>query len=60
MKNSTLFGELWIDDKGEPHFICHISDEDYLRVRSGIEKFIALLQEQLNNEKQCPFFVEKK
>jgi hypothetical protein len=57
---SELFGELWLDERGEPHFVCHIKGHDYPKARAGIEKFIALLKEQIKNEQQCPFFQEQK
>jgi hypothetical protein len=53
---AELFGELYLDEHGQPHFICHIRGEDYGKARDGIEKFIALLQEQIKNERQCPFY----
>jgi hypothetical protein len=51
-----LFGELYIDKEGEAHFICHTKNDDFKQTKVAIQKFIVLLQGQLDREKQCPFY----
>lgn len=47
-------GELWIDDAGEAHFLCHTVGDDFAYTKKAIEKFIAVLQRQIDNEELCP------
>lgn len=54
--DTRLWGELRLDESGEAHFICHTKDEDFATTRSAFEKFIALLQGQIANERECPFY----
>lgn len=51
-----LFGELWIDNEGEAHFVCHTKNDDFPATKAAFEKFIALLQRQIQDEKECPFY----
>lgn len=53
---SRIWGELLLDDKGEAHFICHTKDDDFLATKIALGKFIELLQRQVTNEAECPFF----
>lgn len=54
----SIFGELYLDAKGEAHFICHDKGDDFLATKEALLKFIALLQEKVNSEKNCPFYVD--
>lgn len=54
--NTQPHGELWIDEAGEAHFLCHTVGDDFTGTRTAIEKFIAVLQRQLDNEARCPLF----
>lgn len=58
MKNSNqLRGELYIDEAGEAHFICHTPPEiGFEEARDGLEKFVALMQSKLDNQAQCPHY----
>lgn len=53
------YGELWIDKNGEPHFLCHIEGENFSEAKVAIEKFIAVLQQQIDNEEHCPYWEAK-
>jgi hypothetical protein len=55
-QNWRLYGELYLDAEGEAHFICHTKDDDFQATRRALKKFIALLQDQLDRERECPFF----
>lgn len=50
------FGELYLDAQGEPHFICHTATTDFAATKVAINKFIALLQSQVERESECPYF----
>lgn len=50
------YGEMYLDTDGEAHFECHTQGEDFARTRVAIEKFVRLLQRQLDNESSCPFY----
>lgn len=55
---ASPYGELYIDAAGNPHFICHTTGEDFPRTKEALQKFIGLLQRQLDNEESCPYYVE--
>ena len=53
--SETLHGELHIDEQGNAHFMCHTPGGwSFAEVKTGIEKFIAVLQDQLDREHECP------
>lgn len=54
--DARLWGELFLDATGEAHFICHTKDENFPATKAAFEKFIALLQRQIANERECPFY----
>lgn len=55
-EGSLLFGELYLDREGEPHFICHTSGLlTFTEARTGIQKFISLLRRQLDEQETCPY-----
>jgi len=58
MAERKLWGELFLDEDGEADFKFHIERGagGFLPAKEALEKFIALLQERLNNAKQCPFY----
>lgn len=58
MSEKVIFGELWLDEEGAAHFLCHTKDDDFLKTKAALEKFVALLQKQLANAAECPFYVE--
>jgi len=58
LDGAVIWGELYLDSNNEAHFICHTKDDDFQKTKMAIQKFIALLQDQLNREKECPFFKE--
>ena len=49
------FGELYVDNNGEPHFICHTSDTDFEGTKDVLIKFVALLQDKIDREDECPY-----
>jgi len=52
---STPWGELSIDSEGKAHFQCHTpADATFEDVRIALTKFVALLQDQLDREGECP------
>ena len=52
---NTLHGELYLDDNDEAHFICHTpSDVSFDDAEIATQKFIDLLQSQLDRKKECP------
>lgn len=54
---TKLWGELFLDDQGNAHFICHTKDDDFLATRVAFHKFIDLLQSQITVQQRCPFYV---
>lgn len=53
---SQLFGELYLDDDGEAHFVCHTDGAmSFEQAREGLEKFITILQDQMERQQECPF-----
>jgi hypothetical protein len=54
--DAKLRADLWIDSKGEAHFTCHTKNEDFESTKEAFQKFIALLQDQVNRERKCPFY----
>ena len=55
---TTLQGELYIDEHGEAHFICHTPGEmGFHEARAGLLKFIKLLQSQVDEQRKCPHHV---
>ena len=54
---NTLHGELYLDDAGEPHFICHTPAEmGFHEAKAGLLKFIELLQNQVDRQRECPHY----
>ena len=52
---TVLHGELYLDDKGEAHFVCHTPDNMTLGdIREATVKFIAVLEAQLDRDDECP------
>jgi hypothetical protein len=48
-------GELTIDREGNAHFECHTPGTvEFKGLRVAIEKWIALLQDQIAREDECP------
>ena len=58
MKNpNQLRGELYIDESGEAHFVCHTpATVGFIEAREGLTKFVELLQDKIDNQQQCPHF----
>lgn len=53
---SLPHGDLYIDTEGQAHFQCTTKGEDFYQTRDALLKYIGLLQRQIDNERQCPFF----
>ena len=54
---NTLHGELYLDDEGEAHFICHTpGNMPFDEVRAALAKFIELLEDQVDRQAECPYF----
>lgn len=51
-----LHGELYVDAEGRAHFVCHTKDEDFLSTQTAFQQFIALLEDQIANQRNCPFY----
>ena len=57
MNKLILHGELYIDDEGEPHFICHTpAGMSFIEAHEGLIKFIAILQNQVDKQEECPYY----
>ena len=56
LDGAVIWGELYLDSNNEAHFVCHTKDDDFQKTKMAIQKFITLLQGQLDREKECPFF----
>lgn len=56
VKKPEIFGELWIDEKGNPNFLCHTKNENFQEVRAALIGFDQLLHQQILNQEKCPFF----
>ena len=53
----VLHGELYLDENGEAHFICHTpANMTFKESRMGLVKFIAILQNQVVNQEECPYY----
>jgi uncharacterized protein (UPF0216 family) len=52
---SRPYGELYLDQKGEAHFICHILGQDFKAAEEDIWKFVELLQRQIKHRSECPY-----
>ena len=53
----NLFGELYLDDDGEAHFICHTpGDMSFSEAHNGLQKFIDLLESKFEKQKECPHY----
>ena len=51
-----LWGELYMDADGKPHFHCHTpGDTTFDEARTGLKKFIELLQSKVDRQQECPF-----
>jgi hypothetical protein len=51
-------GELYIDRDGKAHFDCHTpGDVGFDGLALAIEKWIALLQDQMDRQDECPLKV---
>ena len=54
---NTLHGELYLDSRGKPHFICHTpADMTFEEAKTGLLRFIALLQNKVDEQKECPYY----
>ena len=52
-----LHGELYLDAKGKAHFDCHTpGGMTFVESREGLVKFIALLQNQVDRQEECPYY----
>jgi len=49
------YGELYIDEDGDAHFVCHTHTENFAETEIAIRKFMALFQKQLDGRDKCPF-----
>ena len=60
-RDVTLHGELYVDDEGEAHFVCHTpGDMPFDEARAGLSKFVKLLQDKLDAQAECPYFPTRK
>ena len=50
------FGELYVGDDGQPHFICHTQDTDFEATKLVLIGFRDLLQAQIDHEQECPYW----
>jgi len=51
-----LWGELYMDADGKPHFHCHTpGTTTFDEARDGLKLFIALLQDKVDRQGECPF-----
>lgn len=56
-KANTLHGELYLDEDGEAHFICHTpGDMSFQDARIALLKFIVVLKDQYNRQQECPHY----
>ncbi len=54
--DEMLWGELYMDAGGKPHFHCHTPGTmTFDEARTGLEKFIGLLQSKVDRQEECPF-----
>lgn len=53
---SRLWGELFLDADGTPHFICHTRDTGFAATKDAFVKFIGLLRSQLDRQTECPYY----
>lgn len=58
---NTLHGELYLDEDGKAHFICHTPGKmGYHEAKAGLIKFIAVLQDTVDRERECPHYRSNK
>lgn len=51
-----LWGELYMDADGKPHFHCHTpGTTTFDEARDGLKLFIELLQSKVDRQGECPF-----
>ncbi len=54
-----LWGELYMDAEGKPHFHCHTpGTTTFDEARDGLKLFIGLLQDKVDRQEECPFNAE--
>ncbi len=54
--NRKIWGELYVDDAGEPHLDCHIhSSVTFQEALATFTKWVELLQSKVNQQEECPF-----
>ncbi len=52
----VLWGELYMDADGKPHFHCHTpGTTTFDEARDGLKLFIGLLQDKVDRQEECPF-----
>lgn len=57
MEESKYTGLLWIDEQdGSTNFKFNVAGGDFSSAREALSKFVAVIQDRLNNAEQCPFF----
>ncbi len=55
---SRPHGELYLDDDGKVHFLCHTpGNVSFIQLRDAFEKFIEHFQNQLARQSECPFHI---
>lgn len=53
--SAVLYGELYLDANGKAHWVVHTQDTDFRAIEIAIEKFIALLQDQIERKEECQY-----
>jgi hypothetical protein len=56
--SAYVWAELWMEPNGEINFKFH-TKLPFLRSKKAMERFEQIIQERLNNAKQCPFHEEE-
>lgn len=60
-KERKIWGELYVDDDGEPHLDCHIhSSVTFQEALDVLTKWVELLQGTINRKHECPLHVQEK
>lgn len=52
---SKIFGELWLDEKGKAHFVCHNKGLNFPETLNTFIKFRNLLDRQIKDRDKCPY-----
>lgn len=59
--DKKIWGELYVDDEGEPHLDCHIHNSvTFQEALDTFMKWVELLQNKVNQQEECPLHIREK